>query len=129
MNSTVNSKPLVLFVCRHNTGRSQMAEAYLRAFAGDAVDVKSARTVAADVPDPGVVAAMQDDGIDISVARPKLVDAAVVARASRVITMGCDVEGVERIDSDWGLPDPKGASPERVREIRDMVRAKARARG
>jgi protein-tyrosine-phosphatase len=39
--------------------------------------------------------------------------------------MGCDVEGVPRIDDDWGLPDPKGQSPERVREIRDRVRAKA----
>jgi protein-tyrosine-phosphatase len=41
--------------------------------------------------------------------------------------MGCDVEGVDRIDDDWGLPDPKGQPPERVREIRDLVRAKARA--
>lgn len=39
--------------------------------------------------------------------------------------MGCDVEGVPRIDADWGLPDPKGQSPEVVREIRDLVRAKA----
>ena len=35
--------------------------------------------------------------------------------------MGCDVEGVPRIDGDWGLPDPKGQPPERVREIRDLV--------
>jgi len=47
------------------------------------------------------------------------------ARATRIITMGCDVEGVPRIDADWGLPDPKGQSPEVVREIRDLVRAKA----
>ncbi len=120
-------KPLVLFVCRHNTGRSQMAEAYLRAFAGDAVEVASAGTIAADRPDPGVVAVMREDGIDVSGARPKLVDPAVATRASRVITMGCDVEGVDRIDDDWGLPDPKGQPPERVREIRDLVRAKARA--
>jgi arsenate reductase len=120
-------KPLILFVCKHNTGRSQMAEAYLRAFAGDLVDVASAGTVAADRPDPGVVAAMAEDGIDISAARPKLLDPAIAARASRIVTMGCDVEGVPRIDADWGLPDPKGQSPERVREIRDVVRAKARA--
>lgn len=120
-------KPLVLFVCRHNTGRSQMAEAYLREFAGDLVDVASAGTIAADRPDPGVVAAMAEDGIDISAARPKLIDPGVVARAARVITMGCDVEGVPRIDDDWGLPDPKGEAPERVREIRDLVRSKALA--
>ena len=119
------NKPLILFVCRHNTGRSQMAEAYLRHFAGDAVDVASAGTEAAEVPNAGVVAAMAEDGIDISSARPKLIDPEVAKGAERIITMGCDVQGVPRIDEDWGLPDPKGQTPERVREIRDMVKAKA----
>ncbi|HUZ50336.1 MAG TPA: heat-shock protein HtpX [Candidatus Dormibacteraeota bacterium] len=121
------NRPLVLFVCRHNTGRSQMAEAYLRLFAGDALEVASAGTEAADAPNAGVVAAMAEDGVDISAARPKLIDPAQAARAARVITMGCDVQGVSRIDADWGLPDPKGQPPERVREIRDLVKAKARA--
>jgi len=120
-------KPSVLFVCRHNTGRSQMAEAYLRAFLGTAVRVASAGTLAADVPDPGVVAVMAEDGIDISAARPKLLDPLQAAHADRIITMGCDVEGVPRIDDDWELPDPKGQTAERVREIRDMVKTKARA--
>ncbi len=119
-------KPSVLFVCRHNTGRSQMAEAYLRHFAGDAIDVASAGTIAAETPDPGVVAIMAEDGIDISAARPKLLDAARAERAGRIITMGCDVEGVPRIDADWGLPDPKGQPPEVVRMIRDTVKTKAR---
>lgn len=116
----------VLFVCKHNTGRSQMAEAYLRHFAGAAVTVASAGTIAADRPDPGVVAAMHEDGIDISAARPKLLDPDLASKADRIITMGCDVEGVPRIDDDWGLPDPKGQTPERLREIRDMVKANAR---
>jgi arsenate reductase len=120
-------KPFVLFICRHNTGRSQMAEAFLRRFVGDDVDVASAGTIAADRPDPGVVAAMAEAGIDISAARPKLLDPAVAARADRIITMGCDVEGVPRIDEDWGLPDPKGQPLERIREIRDMVCTKADA--
>ncbi len=119
--------PFVLFVCRHNTGRSQMAEAYLRHFAGDRVAVASAGTIAADVPDPAVVAVMRDDGIDMSAARPKLLDPECARDADRVITMGCDVEGVARIDEDWNLPDPKGQSPERVREIRDAVKEKAKA--
>jgi arsenate reductase len=118
-------KPFVLFVCRHNTGRSQMAEAFLRRFAGDAIEVASAGTIAADRPDPGVVAAMAGAGIDISQARPKLIDPALLARADRIITMGCDVEGVPRVDDDWGLPDPKGQSHERVIEIRDLVCNKA----
>jgi phosphinothricin acetyltransferase len=120
-------KPSVLFVCRHNTGRSQMAEADLRHFLGDTVDVASAGTIAADVPDPGVVAVMAEDGIDISSARPKLLDTGRIEKADRIITMGCDVEGVPRIDDDWGLPDPKGQSLERVREIRELAKEKARA--
>jgi arsenate reductase len=104
-----------------------MAEAYLRQLAGDRVTVASAGTIAADVPDPGVVAVMAEDGIDISMARPKLLNAEHVNQADRIITMGCDVEGVPRIDDDWGLPDPKGQTPERVREIRDMVKDKVHA--
>jgi len=119
-------KPSVLFVCRHNTGRSQMAEAYVRHFVGADVIIASAGTIAADVPDPRVVAVMAEDGIDISAARPKLLDAEHLAVADRIITMGCDVEGLPRIDDDWALPDPKGQPIERVREIRDMVKAKAR---
>ena len=122
---STDGKPFVLFVCKHNTGRSQMAEAFLRRFAGDDVEVASAGTIAADRPDPGVVAAMAELGMDISGARPKLIDPAQLARADRVITMGCDVEGVPRVDDDWALPDPKGQPPERVREIRDLVSKKA----
>lgn len=118
-------KALVLFVCKHNTGRSQMAEAYLRHFAGDRIDVVSAGTIAADMPDAGVVAVMAEDGIDISAARPKLLTDDVVRRADRIITMGCDVQGLPRMDDDWGLPDPKGQPPETVRSIRDAVKAKA----
>ncbi len=118
--------PLVLFVCRHNTGRSQMAEAYLRLFAGKSVEVASAGTIPAEKPEPIVVQAMAEDGVDISDARPKLLDPQIVERADRIITMGCDVQGVPRIDEDWGLPDPKGATIERVREIRDLAKAKAK---
>jgi arsenate reductase len=114
-------RPFVLLVCRHNTGRSQIAEAFLRRFAGDDVEVASAGTIAADRPDPGVVAAMAKIGMDISHARPKLLDPALAQRADRIITMGCDVEGVPRVDDDWGLSDPKGQPSERVNEIRDLV--------
>jgi arsenate reductase len=104
-----------------------MAEAYLRHFLGDRIDVASAGTIAAEVPDPGVVAVMAEDGIDISAARPKLLDAGIAGRADRIITMGCDVEGVARIDDDWGLPDPKGQAPDVVRAIRDQAKAKVQA--
>jgi arsenate reductase (thioredoxin) len=104
-----------------------MAEAYLRHFAGDSIEVASAGTEAADAPNAGVVAAMAEDGIDISQALPKLIEPELARQADRIITMGCDVQGVPRIDEDWGLADPKGASPERIREIRDAVKSKALA--
>ena len=102
-----------------------MAEAYLRHFAGDRVEVASAGTTAAGHPDLGVVSAMAEDGIDISQARPKILDETAAGRADRIITMGCDVQGVSRIDDDWALPDPKGQDAQKVREIRDLVKAKA----
>ena len=104
-----------------------MAEAYLRHFAGGNLDVVSAGTTPAERPEPVVVQVMAEDGIDISAARPKLIDANIADRADRIITMGCDVQGVARIDDDWGLPDPKGQPAGRVREIRDMAKAKAKA--
>jgi arsenate reductase len=122
----MGDKPFVLFVCRHNTGRSQIAEAYLRHFGSGAVEVASAGTIPAERPEETVVAAMAEDGIDISEARPKLIDESVAARADRIITMGCDVTGVPRIDDDWGLPDPKGQPIEKVREIRDLVKSKVK---
>jgi phosphinothricin acetyltransferase len=90
-------RPSVLFVCRHNTGRSQMAEAYLRYRLGDKVDVASAGTIPADQPNAGVVAAMAEVGMDISDARPKLLDPALLARADHIITMGCDVRKANRL--------------------------------
>lgn len=101
-----------------------MAEAYLRHFGGDDVEVASAGTIPAEKPADVVVQAMADDGIDISQARPKLIDPTLAERADLIITMGCDVEGVPRVDADWGLPDPKGQPIERVHEIRDLVKRK-----
>jgi arsenate reductase len=103
-----------------------MAEAYLRHFAGDAVEVVSAGTQPAERPEGIVVRAMAEDGIDISHAKPKLLDSNVVKKANMIITMGCDVQDVPRIDEDWGLPDPKERPIERVRQIRDMAKERAR---
>jgi len=58
-------------------------------------------------------------------AKPKLIDPSVLARADRIITIGCDVEDVPRIDDDCGFPDPKGQPIERVREIRELIANKS----
>jgi len=52
---------------------------------------------------------MVEDGIDIGAARPKLLDEERAAQADRIITMGCDVEGVPRIDDDWASPIRRGS--------------------
>lgn len=114
-------KPLILFVSPRNTGCSHMAEAFLRRFVGNAVDVASVGTEATERPDPNVVAVMRELGFDISKARSKLLSPEIVARAERVIVMGCDIQGLPRNVEGWRIPDPKGESRQRVREIRDLT--------
>ncbi len=73
---------------------------------------------------PEVREAMQELGIDLSSARPRLLTAELARGATMLITMGCGdqcpyVPGVER--DDWALPDPKGRPIEEVRAIRDDI--------
>ena len=81
--------PIVLFVCVHNAGRSQMAAGYLTALTGDRVDVRSAGSEPGDMVNPVAVAAMAEDGIDIMGKTPRLLDVDDVRAADVVITMGC----------------------------------------
>jgi arsenate reductase (thioredoxin) len=119
----------ILFVCIHNSGRSQMAEAFLNASAADVATAESAGTEPADRLNPVVVQVMTEEGLDMSGHYPKVMDADMVDRADHVITMGCDVDAGVCPSAfvpteDWGLDDPKGKPIEVVREIRDQVRAK-----
>ncbi len=105
------SKPSVLFMCVHNAGRSQMAAGYLRALAGDQVDVRSAGSRPGETVNHVAVAAMAEDGIDISDNRPRLATAEVLRTADVVVTMGCGDEctyypGKRYLD--WELDDPAG---------------------
>lgn len=56
----------ILFICQHNSGRSQIAEAYLKKFAGEGLVVESAGLVPAERINPLVVEVMKEDGIDLS---------------------------------------------------------------
>jgi arsenate reductase len=120
----VRPKPVILFVCNHNAGRSQMAQAYLRHIAPDAFEAASAGSNPADAVNPIVVEALAEDGIDIANARPQLVDVPTMDRAARIISMGCKDGCLTRKNEDWELPDPAGQPIERVREIRDLVKSK-----
>ena len=118
----------ILFVCVHNSGRSQMAEAFLNKLAGGRVRALSAGTEPAGTLDPIVVEVMRAAGVDISHHKPKKLTPEMAEQADRVITMGCGVEEVCPAafveTEDWGLDDPKGKPLEKVREIREQIRAR-----
>ncbi len=115
-----------MFVCGHNAGRSQMAEAFLNQLAKGQVRAISAGTEPAKTLNPTVVAAMREVGIDISQQQPKGLTPEMAEQADRVITMGCGVEGTcpAVATEDWGLADPAGQPIEKVRDIREQIRAK-----
>jgi len=118
----------VVFACVHNAGRSQMAAGFFSRLADPAIaQAVSAGTRPAPRVHPEVVEAMREVGIDLGAARPRLLTAELAAGAALLVTMGCGdecplVPGLRR--DDWPLPDPQGQPPERVREIRDEVRAR-----
>lgn len=125
-----NEKPSVLFVCVHNAGRSQMAAGYLRHLAGDTIDVRSAGSIPADQINPVAMAAMLEEGIDITGEQPKVLTTEAVQASDVVITMGCGdacpfFPG-KRYE-DWKLDDPAGQGIESVRPIRDNIKSRVAA--
>jgi arsenate reductase len=123
-------KPTVLFVCVHNTGRSQMAAGYLQHLAGDRINVLSAGSEPADNINPVAVQAMAEDGIDISTATPKILTTEAVQESDVVITMGCGdacpYHPGKRYE-DWTLDDPAGQDIDQVRPIRDDIKGRVQA--
>ena len=126
----MNDQPSVLFVCVHNAGRSQMAAAYLTHLAGDRVQVRSAGSAPADAVNPAVVAALAEEGIDISAETPKVLTSEAVEESDVVITMGCGdacpFYPGKRYE-DWVLDDPAGQGVAAVRPIRDAIRTRVEA--
>ncbi len=120
-------RPSVLFVCVHNAGRSQMAAGYLRNLAAGRIEVRSAGSIPADEINPVAVAAMLEEGIDITAELPKALTVEAVEASDAVITMGCGdacpfFPG-KRYE-DWKLDDPAGQSIEAVRPIRDEIKTR-----
>jgi arsenate reductase len=118
----------VLFVCVHNSGRSQMAEAFFNQMArGKAVAV-SAGTQPATQVNSTVVVAMREVGIEIGDKKPEVLTAEILESADRVITMGCSVEKACPASlvptEDWELDDPEGKPIEKVRHLRDQIKSK-----
>jgi arsenate reductase len=120
----------VMFVCVHNAGRSQMAEAFFNALAPAGMRAVSSGTEPTERVNPVAVAAMDEVGISLAGHTPKLATPEMVMESDRIITMGCGVQescplylGM-KIDEDWGLDDPAGQPMETVRGIRDQIREK-----
>ena len=123
----------VLFLCAHNSARSQMAEGFLRSFAGDRFEVQSAGTKLTSVH-PLAVSVMRELGVDISKQTSKSVDE--VGEGWDVVVTVCDsscpVPPRSGLKLRWKLPDPSAASgteAERVevfRGIRDSIRSRVR---
>lgn len=121
----------VLFACVHNAGRSQMAAAWFNQLA----DPAKARAISAGTNPgphvhPEVVTAMREVGIDLADASTSKLTTELTQQIQALVTMGCGddcpyVPGLKR--ADWALEDPRGKPIERVREIRDEIRARVQA--
>ena len=131
-------KPKVLFLCTGNSRRTQMAEGFLRAMAGDRFDVMSAGSEETPL-DPEAVAVMREVGVDISRQETKAVNRFLGRRVSYLVTL-CDREkertcpvfpgAIWRLQ--WDLEDPSKAvtREERrsaLRRVRDDIQQRVAA--
>jgi arsenate reductase (thioredoxin) len=121
--------PVVLFLCTHNAGRSQMALGFFNHLAGDRAIAWSGGSDPAATINPSAVAVMRERGIDIAAEYPKPWTDEIVRAADVVVTMGCgDACPVfpGRRYEDWVLEDPAGLDVATVRPIRDEIERRIR---
>jgi len=125
-----DGRPVVLFLCVHNAGRSQMALGFFEHLAGGRAVAWSGGSEPGIEINPAAVAAMAERGIDITGEFPKPWTDEIVQAADVVVTMGCGdtcpyFPG-KRYE-DWPLTDPAGQPIEVVREVRDEIRTRIEA--
>jgi arsenate reductase len=117
----------VLFACRENACRSQMAAAFARYYGGDRLDVASAGSTPAQLVNPLMVKAMAEKGIDMGFCTTQgLTDAITRQSPDEIITMGCGeqcpvIPGIRR--KNWNFPDPAGQPMDIMRKVRDQIDA------
>jgi arsenate reductase len=125
-----DGKPVVLFLCTHNAGRSQMALGFFQSFTGDAAVAWSGGSEPGLEVNPTAIQAMAERGIDIAREFPKPWTDETVRAADVVITMGCGdacpIFPGKRYES-WELDDPHGQDLDTVRRIRDDLERRVRA--
>jgi arsenate reductase len=116
--------PVVLFLCVHNAGRSQIALGWFNHLAEGRAIAWSGGSEPADEVNPAVVVAMAEVGIDIAGEHPKPWTDEIVRAADIVVTMGCGdacpIFPAKRYE-DWLLDDPAGLDVDAVRPIRDEI--------
>nr|WP_281188570.1 arsenate reductase ArsC [Micromonospora nigra] len=124
-----DGRPVVLFLCTHNAGRSQMALGFLTHLAGDRAIAWSGGSEPGTEINPRAIAAMSERGIDISQEFPKPWTDEVVRAADVVVTMGCGdacpVFPGTRYEN-WTVDDPAGLDLVDVRPIRDEIERRVR---
>ena len=128
--AAADGRPVVLFLCTHNAGRSQMAMGFFDHLAGDRAVAWSGGSEPASTINPSAIEAMAERGIDIAGEYPKPWTDEVVRAADVVITMGCgDACPVfpGRRYEEWVLDDPNGLDVAAVRPIRDEIERRVRA--
>jgi arsenate reductase (thioredoxin) len=116
----------ILFVCVHNAGRSQIAEAYFNRYSTfNKAIAFSAGTKPANAINPVVIDTMKEAGFDLSGKKPKLLTLEMMENSDKVITMGCGVEDTCPATfipaEDWQIEDPEGKPIEAVRQIRNDI--------
>jgi arsenate reductase len=121
------SVPVVLFLCVHNAGRSQMALGWFNHLAGGRAMAWSGGSEPGAEVNPAAVKAMAEVGIDITGEFPKPWTEEIVRAADVVVTMGCGdtcpyFPGTRYVD--WELDDPAGLGVGAVRPIRDDIRSR-----
>lgn len=126
----MSDKPVVLFLCVHNAGRSLAARVILDHHARGRIDVRSAGSEPAEMLNPSVVAVLTERGLDPSGEAPRLLTDADAREADVVVTMGCGdtcpvFPGKRYLD--WQLDDPAGLPVDAVRPIVDEIERRVRA--
>jgi len=119
----------ILFVCVENAGRSQMAEGFFRKYCTMQYEPQSAGTKPIGAVNPFAIEVMKEIGIDISSQKPKTISDSMIKEATKIVNMGCmDKESCPALFVndviDWSIPDPKGKTLDKVREIRDLIEKK-----
>ncbi len=124
------TKPVVLFACVHNGGRSLAGKVLTEHYSRGAVEARSAGSEPGDALNPAVVAVLEERGLSAVGEHPKLLTFDGVREADVVITMGCGeacpAPGPGKRLEDWELEDPKGKNIDTVRRIVDYVDARVR---